>query len=84
MMEAILSSETSVTIYHTAQCVISEDLKLCRLFFENLEFFVPNIKFHGNRFGYCQFFFFMFAKGQHNAICAKHSKIRLTGSRPWL
>jgi len=40
-MEAILSSETSVTIYHTAQYVIAEDLNLCQLFFQNLEFSFP-------------------------------------------
>jgi hypothetical protein len=44
-MEVILSSETSVTIYHTPQYVISEYLNLCQLFFQNLKFFIPNINF---------------------------------------
>jgi len=69
------------TEMHGQQNIRKKNLDLCQLCFENLEFFIPSIKFHGNQFGYSQFFP-MFAKGQNNSICAPHSKIRLTGSSP--
>ena len=53
-MDTIRSSETSVTIYRTTYCVISEDVNLYQLFCENLEFSIPNIKLHENQFGYSQ------------------------------
>lgn len=53
-MDAISSSATSVTIYQTTHCVISEDLNLYQLFCENVEFSILNIKVHENQFGYSQ------------------------------
>jgi len=53
-MDAIRSSETSVSIYQTTHYIISEDLNLYQLFCENLEFSIPNIKLHEDHFGYSQ------------------------------